>query len=231
MNRRISAAVLTALLAVSLCGCGSAGGGASSAASGGAGASAASSSAGAGAAQSLQSENEQLQTENRQLKEQLASAQSGGTSTLPESGNPIDTFFAPYDAAAETTYDMAAVGSAEYEAWHDELTAFVKDMEGETSDAQDKEDLEDYLENAEEQAQILTQMVYLEGAGADTPRDQRAGSAGTLAPVSVARSGAENFKDAFYSLYNIRYAQEADWTWHFDAAAAKTALDAQLAKG
>ena len=232
--KKILTAAAAACLILGLAACGTQGG--ASTAGSSAGSSAASSSAApsaavssaAGSSAALQSENERLQAENQQLREQLQSAQSGTASSDAES-SPIDTFFAPYDAAAETTYAMVMVSSAKYDAWHSELTAFVKDMETETSDQQDKEDLENYLENAEEQAKILSQMVYMESAGAETPRDQRADSAGTLAPVSIAQGGAEIFRQAFLRLWDVRYAEESDWTWHFDAAAAKTALDTALA--
>jgi len=232
MKRSIVIA-LALCMALCLAGCGSAGG-KSAAGSAGAAASAASASASAGAgaagdAQSLQSENEQLKAENERLKSQLSAAQNVGGAD-PEQDNPIDTLFSQYDQE-ETTAGMLTVASAEYTAWHDELTAFVKDMETQTEDAADKKDLENYLKNAETQAQVLTQMVYMTSAGSDVPRSEREGSSGTLAPVQIASGGAQVFKNAFYGLYNVRYVAEADWTWHFDSAAAKQALDTQLAAG
>jgi len=215
---------LAAALCLTLCGCGAAPS-ASSASAPAASAPAASSEAAALA--EAQAENQRLTAENETLRTQLASAQSGTAAAADT--DPIDAFFAPYESAAETTAAMAAVGSAKYDAWHDELKAFVQDLESETSDAQDRKDLENYLQNAEAQAQILTQVVYLEGAGADTPRADRPGSAGSLAPVSIAQGGAEIFRQAFLRLWDVRYAEESDWTWHFDAAAAKTALDTALA--
>jgi len=218
----ICGAALT--LALSLCACGA--GGAQTASSAGGSVSAASSAD--SALEALQSENAELRQKNTELQAQLDAA-GGSTSADTESDNPIDKFFAGY-ADRSATNEMTMVAGAEYDAWHDELTAFVKDLESETSDAADREDLEDYLENAEEQAKIQSDLTLMVAAGADTPRDQRWDSAGSLAPVSIASGGAGIFKDAFYSLYWTRYVGEESWTWRFDAAAAKTALDAKLSK-
>ena len=130
MKRSIVIA-LALCMALCLAGCGSAGGKSAAGSAGAAASAAASASASAGAgaagdAQSLQSENEQLKAENERLKSQLSAAQNVGGAD-PEQDNPIDTLFSQYDQE-ETTAGMLTVASAEYTAWHDELTAFVKDM-------------------------------------------------------------------------------------------------------
>lgn len=225
--KKWTAAALALGLCLALCACGADSGGSASS---------------AGTLQSeldsLQQENEALTAENEELKKQSSQNDasqeegSGDTDASRESDNPIDSFFTPYQAKAETTYAMNVLYGAWRDAWHDELTAFVQDMETTTSDSEDLQDLHAYLENAEAQAEILTQMTYLVGAGAETPRDQRPADAGTLAPVTSASSGREVYQNAFYRLYWVRYPEEsheeAQWSWHFTPTAAKTQLDAAL---
>lgn len=158
-------------------------------------------------------------------------AEDSSAAADAEDANPIDRFFADYSQSLETTADMAAAAGAEYSAWYAELKALVRDMEGETADAQDRADLETYLQNAVAQGDILIQMTYLAGAGADTPRVSRPAEAGTLAPVSGSAAAAGALRAAFFGLYHTRYQAEDGWTWRFDADAARARLQAAAQGG
>ena len=161
----------------------------------------------------LTAENKKLTAENKKLKTASGSAETSTGNV--ENDSPIDAAFQPKLDKAQTTYDINTVAGGWRDAWKTELTAFVRDMEKETKDPQDLADLETYLKNAEKQADVLEQAVYMVGAGAETPRADRPASAGTGASASVALSAEKVYRDAFFALYGVRYPGDASWTWRF----------------
>lgn len=172
--------------------------------------------------QKLETENKRLSGENKKLRQTTSGAEITGNA---ENDNPIDQTFQPQLSKAETTADIYQVAVGWRDAWKAELTAFVRDMERKTKDTQDRADLENYLKTAESQAEVLEHMVYLIGAGADVPRADRPGQAGTAAPAAIALSAEKVYRDAFFALYAVRYPGDANWTWHYQGsgtAAAET---------